>query len=140
MHRLFFFINSFVVGKMNHSMLDLEFVEKEAVVHAYPNAKLDCSAMLHKRHGVLFSGTSYQRQSPTSCDYVMCFYDGQIGLVTKYLSFCLTDCTCSSPCIHVAIAEVFTSRPHHFINACPEIAMYIGVMSRKAEISKITEN
>lgn len=108
----------FIVGKMNHSSMELQSDEVGAVIDTYRNADFEGS-VVHKRlliHGVLFSSTLYQRQSSTSCDYVMCFDDGQIGFVTKYMSFCLTDCSCSSGCTHIAIAQVFLSAPHHLIN------------------------
>lgn len=81
-----------------------------------PDANLDHSRVYYRVmiDGVLYTSTSYQRHTKTN-DHVLCFTEGEetlIGSARKYLSMCSTSCTtCSSPCNHVVIAELFPVHP-----------------------------
>lgn len=112
-----------IIGKAHSLSIEhLSDQEKDALVCSYPNI-IEASCTVHKRlliHGVVFSSLEYQRQSTTTCDYVMCFENGATGFVTKYLGFCTTDCQQSSPCLSpcniVAVAQIFESISHQLID------------------------
>lgn len=113
-----------IIGKANSKPSCLQHLsdqEKDVLLNAYPNI-IDTTCVCHKRlliHGVVFSSLEYQRQSVTTCDYVMCFESGSIGFVTRYMGFCTSYCQStqcsSSPCNVVAVAQVFESTSQNYL-------------------------
>ena len=106
----------FIIGKNIVDSAALSDDEISLIRSAVPNADFNRCVEYYRllKDGVIFTSTSYQRQTATY-DHVLYFSGAEIGFAVKYFSVCCIDClSCPSPCNHLVIAEVLHTQPCRF--------------------------